>query len=95
MYISPCDDHLKTSPLCSFGWESTRPLTPNIMNTKTSLPTVRAYKSFTGKDGRAWTKFLLSNGKEHLEQGIMQSPFVVTSGMYKGKKQLTIWSAGL
>ena len=62
------------------------------MTTKNSLPTILGHKHFTGNDSRPWTKFLMSDGKTKLEQGHMQGPFLVTQELYKGKKQINIWS---
>mgnify|MGYP001114264765 FL=1 len=53
---------------------------------------VVAHKSFVGKDGRNWTKFLMSNGTEHMESGHMQAPFIVTMVTVKGKKIPSVWS---
>lgn len=54
-----------------------------------TLPKVVANKFFNGKDGRPWTKFLLSTGKDHLEQGHMQGPYIVTKD---AKGRLSVWS---
>jgi hypothetical protein len=47
---------------------------------------------FTDKQGRPWTKFLMSDKKEHIEQGHMQAPFMVTMSTVKGKKHISVWS---
>lgn len=93
MFISERLDDLITSPLYSFGRESTLPITIIAMTKTNLLPTVRASKSFTGKNGRNWTKFLMSDNTEHIEQGLMQSPFMVTKAKGKdGKQHLSVWS---
>ena len=60
--------------------------------TKSTLPSVIANKMFTDKQGRPWTKFLMSDHKEHIEQGHMQGPFMVTMSTVKGKKHISVWS---
>jgi hypothetical protein len=62
------------------------------MTTKNLLPSVIAHKMFTDKQGRPWTKFLMSDKKEHIEQGHMQAPFMVTMSTVKGKKHISVWS---
>ena len=48
-------------------------------------------KCFTCKEGKHWTKFMLSNGKTTLEQGHMEGPFVVTTSKYKNKVVYDVW----
>ena len=62
------------------------------MTTKNLLPSVIAHKMFTDKQGRQWTKFLMSDKKEHIEQGHMQAPFMVTESKVNGKKHISVWS---
>jgi hypothetical protein len=63
------------------------------MTQKNLLPTVRASKCFTDKKGKTWTKFLMSDNTEHIEQGSMTGPFMVTKNKGKdGKQHLSVWS---